>query len=102
MEITCPSGLRGTIRGMTGKEAQAFVDHGHRIVGRSHLRGADRVEDRGADVSGGLGERGVVVADRGAGQEFLGMILLQRLLLHQSARGADRVGRDLSKLAPQG
>src|SRR5437868_4613554 len=26
MEITCPSGLRGTIRGMTGKEAQAFVD----------------------------------------------------------------------------
>lgn len=26
MEITCPSGLRGVIRGMKGREAQAFVD----------------------------------------------------------------------------
>lgn len=26
MEITCPSGLRGEIRGMKGREAQAFVD----------------------------------------------------------------------------
>ena len=32
--------------------AQARVDHRHRVVGAAHLAGADRVEDRGADVAG--------------------------------------------------
>ena len=40
--------------------AQARVDDRHRVARRPHLRGADRVEDRRADVAGEL--RQVVVA----------------------------------------
>ena len=56
------------------------------------------MEDRGADVAGGFRERGVVVADGGAGQKFVRVIGRQRLLLHQPPRGADRVGGDLAVL----
>ena len=53
-------------------KAQPLIDHGHGIARRAHLRGADGMEDRGADIAGGLRQRGIVVADRRAGQEFLG------------------------------
>ena len=58
-------------------KTQPLVDHGHRIARRAHLRGADGMEDRGADIAGGLCQRRVVVADAGAGQIFLRMILLR-------------------------
>jgi hypothetical protein len=35
----------------------AFVGHRHGVGRQAHLRRADRVEDGGADVAGGLGER---------------------------------------------
>jgi len=57
-------------------KSQPFIDHGQWIGCRAHLRGADGVKDRGADIAGGLGQRVVVVADRGAGQVFLRMIRL--------------------------
>ena len=56
------------------------------------------MEDRGADVAGGLGERGVVVADRGPGRIFLRPEGLQRRLAHQAAGDADGVGGDAAVL----
>ena len=40
-------------------------------LAKAHLGGADRMENGGADVAGGPGERGLVVADAGARQVFL-------------------------------
>ena len=79
-------------------DAQPLVDHRHRIGRQAHLRRADRMEDRGADVAGGLGERGVVVADRRARAGIPPDGRAQRRLLHQAARDADRVGRDAAVL----
>ena len=75
---------------------QPLIDDRQRIAGRAHPGGADRMKDRGADIAGGFRQRGIVVADRRARQEFLGMIGRKRRLLHQPARGADRVGGDLA------
>ena len=78
---------------------QPFVDDGQRIAGRAHLRGADGMKDRGADVAGGFRQRGVVVADRRPRQIFLRAIPRQRRLLHQPPRDADGVGGDLAVFA---
>ena len=43
---------------------QPLVDHRQRIAGAAHLRGADRMEDRGADVARGFHQARVVVAAR--------------------------------------
>ena len=56
------------------------------------------MEDRGADVAGGLGQAGVVVADRFARQIFLRMERLQRGLRHDVARDADRIRGDAAVL----
>ena len=61
-------------------QPQLFIDHRQGVVGPAHPGGADRMKDRGADIAGGLGQGGVIIADRGAGQIFLGMILRQRRL----------------------
>ena len=76
-------------------KAQPLVDDGSGIGCCAHLRGADGMEDRGADIAGGFRQRRIVVADGGAGQIFLRVKSRQRLLLHQPPRGADGVGRDL-------
>ena len=73
-------------------------DHGERIGVAAHLGGADRMEDRGADVAGRLGETGVIAADRFARQDFIRMKRLQRRLRHDVAGDADRVGGDAAIL----
>ena len=56
-------------------KTQAFVDDGPSMIGYcAHLRGADGMKDRGADVAGGFGQRGVVVANRRARQELASVI----------------------------
>ena len=50
-------------------DPQAVVDHGHRVA--AHLAGADRVEDRGADVARGLRQLGIAL-ELGARPVFLG------------------------------
>jgi len=55
-------------------KAQRSSTTAERFAGRAHLRGADGMEDGGADIAGGLGQRGVVVADEGPGRYSLGMI----------------------------
>ena len=57
---------------------------------QAHLRRADRMEDRRADVARGRGEVGVVVADRRAGQILLRAEARERRLRHQPAGDADR------------
>ena len=52
------------------------------------------MEDRGADVAGGLGQRGIVVADGGTRQIFLRPVGLQGVLLHQAARDTDGICSD--------
>ena len=69
------------------------------IVGAAHAGGADGMEDRGADIAGGLFQRRlVVVAHLRARQIFDRRIFLQRRLRHDLARDADRVGGDAAVL----
>src|SRR3546814_5112374 len=62
---------------------QAGVDHGARVA--AHPAGADRMEDRRADVAGGDGER-LVAVDLGAG------LVLDRPEARQRRRLADAPG----------
>ena len=65
--------------------AQPRIDHGARIVGAAHAGGADGMENGGADVAGGLFQRGlVVVAHLRARQIFDRRIVLQRRLRRRS------------------
>ena len=50
-----------TRRPVDAVDAQARVDDRHRVARRPHLRRADRMEDRRADVAGELGQVGVAL-----------------------------------------
>ena len=78
--------------------AQPRIDHGAYVVVAAHAGGADGMEDRGADIAGGLFQRGLVIADRRARQIFDRRIFLQRRLRHDFARDADRIGGDAAVL----
>ena len=67
--ITEASTTRRPSRPMTRSRSSTTA---MRIGRQAHLGGADGMEDRGADVAGGLGERGVVVADPGPGRNSSG------------------------------
>ena len=71
-------------------EAQSLVDDGGGIGGGTHLGGADGVEDRGADIAGGLRQRRIVVADGRTGQIFLRLKFCQCLLLRTLQSRAKR------------
>ena len=59
------------------EHTQPFVDDGERVARATHLCGADRMEDRRADIARGLDQAGVIVADGFARQIFGGLIRLQ-------------------------
>ena len=56
------------------------------------------MKDRRSDIAGGPGKSGLAVIDRRPWEILLGPKAAERLLLHQTASNADRVGCDASIL----
>ena len=78
--------------------AQPCIDDGSWIRIQPHFGGANGVKDRRSDISRGFCQRRIAVVNRRTGKVFHGVEALQRLLIHQTPRDSDCIGRDVTIL----
>ncbi len=99
-EFVLPEVIRGMDRGidhpkpLDAAHAKALVQHRHGIAVDAHPRGADGMEDRGADLAGGPAPglpRDVKCAP---GLYSSGLYLRQRRRGHDAADELERIGGD--------